>query len=190
MSSAAPLGRRICVYGPSGAGKSTFAKTLGERLGLPVVELDAIFHSRPNWDDLSTEEFREAVQARLRQHPEGWVVDGNYSPVRDLILPSADTVVWLRLPWRVVYPRLVRRTLRRVRTRELLWGVNREAGLAQLFRPKESMLWAGIQLWGAHHRKTREALATIPHSATVIELRSAGAVRRLLAPAAHEEADG
>ena len=181
MRSTASSGRRICVYGPSGSGKSTLARLIGQRLGLPVVELDAIFHSRPNWDDLSTEEFREAVISCLSTHREGWVVDGNYSPVRDLILPSADTVIWLRLPWRVVYPRLVRRTIRRVRTRELLWGVNREAGLGQLLTPKESMLWAGIQLWRPHHQKTIEALATIPHSANLIELRSPAAVRGFLA---------
>ena len=181
MSWNGDLGRRICVYGPSGSGKSTLSRALGQKLGLPVIELDAIFHSRPNWDDLSTEEFRAAVEARLREHPGGWVVDGNYSPVRDLILPSAGTVVWLRLPWRVVYPRLVKRTIRRVWTRELLWGVNREAGLGQIFKPKESMLWAGIQLWRAHQHKTLQALATIPHSAIVIELRSPSAVRRFIA---------
>ena len=181
MPDALDLGRHISIYGPSGSGKTTISLELGRRLGLPVVELDAIFHSRPDWNDLSTEEFRAAIELRLAEHPGGWVIDGNYGPVRDLILPHADTVIWLHLPWRVVYPRLVRRTLRRTRTRELLWGVNREARLAQFFRPEESMLWGGILYWRGHHERTREGLATIPHRARIIELRSPAAVRRFLA---------
>lgn len=36
--------RRIAVFGPSGSGKTTLSKQIGERLRLPVVELDALFH--------------------------------------------------------------------------------------------------------------------------------------------------
>ncbi|MCL6644731.1 MAG: (d)CMP kinase, partial [Dehalococcoidia bacterium] len=60
-----PFGRRVAVYGPSGSGKSTLARALGERLGLPVVELDAVYHARSNWQDLSREEFRAAVEGLL-----------------------------------------------------------------------------------------------------------------------------
>ena len=57
----AAIGRRVVVYGPSGSGTSTLARALAERLAVPVVELDAIYHGRPGWDDLSRDEFREAV---------------------------------------------------------------------------------------------------------------------------------
>ena len=40
--------------------------------------------------------------------------------------PQADTVVWLDLPLRVWLPRLIRRTVRRLRGREELWNGNRE----------------------------------------------------------------
>ncbi len=173
--------QRLCVYGPSGSGKSTVSRAIGQRLGLPVVELDAIFHSRPEWDDLTTAEFRRAVSAVLTEHPDGWVIEGNYGPVRDLILSAADTVVWLRLPWRVVYPRLVRRTLRRSRSGELLWGVNRERMRDQLFVPRKSMLWWGISHWRIGNRQTAEALRSMPDQARVVTLRSDREVRAFLA---------
>ena len=115
------VGRRVVVYGPSGSGKTTLARAIGEARGLPVVELDGIFH-RAGWQPTPDEEFRAAVLQRLESHADGWVFDGNWRAVRDLILPQADTVVWLRLPFRVVYPRVVRRTFRRMLTREVLWG--------------------------------------------------------------------
>ncbi|NLG68109.1 MAG: adenylate kinase, partial [Firmicutes bacterium] len=42
-----------------------------------------------------------------------WVVDGNYSRVRDILWPMADTVVWLDYPLPVILGRLLRRTARR-----------------------------------------------------------------------------
>jgi len=59
---------------------------------------------------------------------DGWVIDGNYSSkLGDLVVRAADTVVWLDLPMRVWLPRLLRRTVRRVRTKEELWNGNRES---------------------------------------------------------------
>lgn len=166
------LGRRICIYGPSGSGKTTVGRLLGRRLGIPFVELDAIFHSRPYWNDLSNEEFRARVTARLRDLDEtGWVFDGNYSEVRELILPRADSVVWLRLPWRTVYPRLFRRTISRMVRRELLWGVNRESFRLSFFSG-DSILWWGIKNWRPGLVRTQRALDEIPHHAHVVTIRS------------------
>jgi adenylate kinase family enzyme len=175
--------RRVCVYGPSGSGKSTLARALGNRLGLPVVELDAIYHARPGWGVLSPLEFRAAAEAVLAAHPHGWVVEGNYDSVRPLFLPHADLVVWLRLPWVAVYPRLVRRTFRRCASRELLWGGNRERWRDQLI-PRKSMLWWGIAHWRASNRRTAAALASFPHGGRVVRLRSDREVRHFLASVA------
>ena len=59
---------------------------------------------------------------------DGWVVDGNYSVVRDLVWDRADTVVWLDLPRLVVVRRITTRSIRRVVWREELWNGNRERG--------------------------------------------------------------
>ena len=92
------IGRRISVRGHTGSGKTTVARQLGSALGLPVVELDTLFW-RPNWQETPLEEFRAKVVEALAKHDDGWVCAGNYnSAVADLVLPMADTVVWLRPP--------------------------------------------------------------------------------------------
>ena len=177
------VGPKIAIYGPSGSGKSTLARVLGKKLGLPVVELDAIFHAYPNWVDLDRAEFREAVTALLGEHPDGWVMDGNYGMVRDLILTRADTAIWLRLPFRTVYRRLAWRTISRSVVNAELWNGNRES-LKQTFLTSDSMLWWGIKSWRPTIRRTREDLRTIPHQARVIVLRNPRQVSRLVSLAA------
>ncbi len=172
------IGPRIVVYGPSGSGKSTVARQVGEALSLSVVEMDALFH-RPNWEETPTEEFRAKVIEALAKHDDGWVCDGNYSRVRDSILPMADTVVWLRLPFRVAYWRLLRRTVTRSRSREQLWGTNRES-FRKSFMSRDSILLWGITHWKASFRIIEQALKDIPHHAAVIELRSAREVEEWL----------
>src|SRR5207245_11004359 len=78
----------------------------------------------------------------------GWVADGNYGRVRDIIWDRADTVVWLDPPRRRVMRQVIWRTLRRTATRQELWNGNREP-LGNLFRlnPEDSvMAWA----WSRH----------------------------------------
>jgi adenylate kinase family enzyme len=167
--------RKIVVYGPSGSGKSTITRELGLALDLPVIELDAVIHCRPNWNDLSPEEFRAAVTSILAEHPQGWIIDGNYSVVRDLILPNAEAAVWLRLPWRTVYPRLARRTIARSARHAPLWGGNYESWRQTLFS-RESMLWWGIAAFRRQDRSTAAVLRAGTHSAQVFELHSASEV--------------
>ncbi len=116
--------RRISVVGCPGSGKSTVARQLAAQLGVPVLELDSIFH-QPNWTELPGDEF--ARQTAAVANGDGWVIDGNYSVMCETVVwPSADTVGWLDLPRRVVMMRLLGRTLRRVLSREELWNGNRE----------------------------------------------------------------
>lgn len=173
------LGRRIAIYGPSGSGKTTIGRELAPLLGVPFVELDAVFHARPGWQDLSREEFRREAIALLAAHPDGLVFDGNYDHVRDLVLPRTDSVVWLRLPFHVVYPRLVARTLRRGFSNAELWGGNHET-LGQALFSRDSMLLWGITAGRPHHRAATRALAALPHG-PLHELRSPRAVRTFLA---------
>lgn len=167
------------VVGPSGSGKTTAAAAIGERLGLPVIELDAINHL-PNWQEMPRGEFRSTVMRRLGEATGGWVCDGNYTArVMDVVVQRADTIVWLRLPFRVVFTRLVRRTFRRAINREVLWNGNREPILWTLFNPN-SVVWYMVRTWRSGTRHIEQVIAESNARPRIIVLRSPRDVARLL----------
>jgi adenylate kinase family enzyme len=177
--------RRVSVVGTSGSGKSTVARELAAILGVPHLELDAVHH-QPGWAPLPTDEFRRIVAARAAAG--GWVIDGNYGRVRDLVWARADTVVWLDLPKRTVMRQVVWRTLRRVALRRELWNGNRERWRNFLtWNPEQSVIsWA----WHKHapdHAKYAAAAAD-PASAHLrfIRLASRRDVARFLDDARSE----
>ena len=131
--------RRIVVLGTTGSGKTTLAAELAHRLALRHVELDALYW-RPEWTPPQAVEFRDAVRKALRI--EGWVVDGNYSKVRPVVWPKADTLVWLDYSLSRILWQLWRRTWRRWAERELLWGTNRERLWHQFLTRDSLFLWA------------------------------------------------
>jgi adenylate kinase family enzyme len=138
--------RRISVVGNSGSGKTTIASGLAAALGVPHLELDAVFH-QPGWQPLETGEFRRIVADFTADG--GWVVDGNYSKVQDIVWSRADTVIWVDPPRHRVMRQLLARTLRRMATGAELWNGNREQWRNLLrLDPQESILaWA----WTNHH---------------------------------------
>ena len=96
---------------------------------------------------MPVEDFTRKVAIRL--DGDGWVVDGNYRRrVGDLVPGRADTVAWLDYSKTVVMARVVRRTLRRVLTREELWSGNKEPWSNLLsFNPERSIIaWS----WKMH----------------------------------------
>ena len=136
--------RRVVVGGSTSSGKTTFARALADRMGVPVIELDAL-HWGPNWTEVPREVFRERIARAIA--PDGWVVDGNYSVARDLTWGQADTLVWLDYPLRVVLWRLFTRTNRRIRSGEQLFGGNRER-FADAYLSRESLyLWVFRSYW-------------------------------------------
>ena len=124
--------KRIVVIGTTSSGKSTLAKNLSDKLGLNFIELDAL-HWEPDWKEAEEAVFRQRVEMALRS--EVWAVAGNYRVVRDLIWPRAEIVIWLDYPLPILLWRLIRRTMQRNFTRELLWGTNRDK------------LWKHFKLW-------------------------------------------
>lgn len=136
---------RIAVVGSPGSGKSTVASAVSVALGIPHLELDAVFHL-PGWAELPAGEFRDVVRAFTDR--DAWVVDGNYTRqgITDLVWPQADTVVWLDLPRSQTMRRVGARTIRRIFRGEKLWNGNQERW-RNLFdpRPEENILlwtWA------------------------------------------------
>ena len=145
----ARVGRRIAVIGTTGSGKTTLARALSQRLHIPHVELDSLYWE-PDWGEATLPVFRERVREALQGA--AWVVDGNYSKVRDITFGLADTVVWLDYGLPVMLWRLLRRTLRRILWREELWQGNRETWRGA-FWGRDSLFW---WLLTTYRRRRRE----------------------------------
>jgi len=172
------LGRRINVVGTTGSGKTTTARHLAERLGIPHVEMDAL-NWGPNWTPADREVLRERVAQALVG--EAWVVDGNYSSVRDIVWGRADTIVWLDYSLPVTMVQLLRRTVRRVATKEELWSGNRERFWNNFFT-RDSILWWGLTTYRRRRREYPLLLARPEYAhLAVVHLRSPRAARRWLA---------
>lgn len=139
----------MVVVGCSGSGKTTLARHLAQITGAPHVELDALYWA-PDWQPRPAAAFlRDADAATARGR---WVVDGNYGQVRDIVWPRATAIVWLDFGFPTVFGRALRRTLRRVATRESLFAGNRET-LRRTFASRESLLWWVIT---SYRPRTRE----------------------------------
>ncbi len=167
--------RRVAVTASaSGNGKTTVGRVLAERLGVPFVELDSLVHG-PNWTEISDNELRRLVEPIIAG--EGWVMDGGYRrKLGDLILEHADTIVWLDLPIRVWFPRLLRRTLRRIVRGETLWNGNRET-MRNAFWGRESLFGYALRMHFDRRRRYPAELARYE----VIRLRTPAEVDRFLA---------
>ena len=123
----------------------------------------------------------------VRLRASGWVIDGNYRSVQDLVWARADTVVWLDLPRRTVMRRVIWRTLRRVGGRVELWNGNRERwrNFFTLDKEESVIAWA----WQTHavHRARYEAARADPANRHLrfVRLRSPASVRRFLHETEH-----
>ena len=172
--------RRVSIVGSPGSGKTTVGRQLADRLGVTHVELDSIFH-QSGWTELDREEFRRRVGAAVSG--DGWVIDGNYTTVRDLVWARADTVVWLDLPRRLITRRVVVRTLRRALTRQELWNGNREP-LSNFYRldPERNIIrWAWVMHPGYIDRYAAAMTDETTAHLRFIRLRSPAEVTAFLA---------
>jgi adenylate kinase family enzyme len=165
--------RVVVVTSASGSGGTTFARAIADRLDAPFHELDALFW-RAGWVETPADEFRGLVAPIVAT--DSWVIDGSYrSKLGDLVLERSDAVVWLDLPVREWFPRLVRRTLGRIARREELWAGNRET-LANAFFSSDSLLFYAFRVHRLRRRRYPEELGRY----NLVRLRSTREVERFL----------
>ena len=151
-----PIGRRVHVIGNSSTGKSTLAKRLALALDADFVELDAL-NWLPDWVGLN-ETNPDELERRIEHATRGdaWVVGGSYTRfAQRTFWPRLDTVIFLELPVPLLLWRMLRRSWRRARTKELLWGTNIEQFWPQLAfwdNNKSLVYWIVI-----NQRRRREA---------------------------------
>lgn len=170
---------RIVVVGTSGAGKTTLARRIAALLELRHIELDAI-NWQPGWRDLSRrdpEEFFRRVAKAIQA--EAWVLDGNYSLVRDQVWRRATHLVWLDYERPVIMVRVICRTLVRAILRSELWVGNREQW-RHLLRPSHPIRWAW-STWERRRHETAERVAQREYTHLIVaRLRRPREVQRAL----------
>jgi hypothetical protein len=104
------------------------------------------------------------------------VVDGTYrSKLGTLVLDAADLIVWIDLPIQVWLPRLLRRTVRRIRTREELWNGNTETWRDAFFR-RDGLIPYAFRVFFHRRRDYPRELAPYP----VARLRTPAEVQAFL----------
>ena len=149
---------RIAVLGNTGSGKTTTARRIAQVLDVPFVELDALFWEA-NWTPAAADVFRGRVEAATAG--DRWVVDGNYSIVRDILWPRATAIVWLDYPLTVSLWRILRRSVGRALRGTELWKGNRES-LWRHFATRDSLFLLAV----TSHRPRRARIeASLVHPA-------------------------
>jgi adenylate kinase family enzyme len=130
--------KRVVVIGSSCSGKSTFSQNLAMKTKVEYIELDQL-HWLPNWEERPTEKFRELVtKATLSNR---WIVDGNYSVVRDIVWPRATTIIWLNHSFSLVLYRSITRSIIRAATKKKLFAGNIESFRQTFLSGDSIILW-------------------------------------------------
>lgn len=141
--------RRIVVIGTSCSGKTTLARKIAQQLAIKHIELDEL-HWLPDWQEREPVIFRQLVEEAIAG--DSWVVDGNYSIVRDILWPRATMIVWLDYPFSTVLFQAVKRTVTRVITRQTVCAGNTES-FRLAFLSRESIIWWVLE---TYHKRRQE----------------------------------
>jgi len=168
--------QRVLVAGSTGAGKTTAARVLATALGLPHVEMDALWHG-PGW--VPRLEFDEDVAAMLERGR--WVTEYQYRTVKASLLREAEAVVWLDHPFPLVAYRLLLRTLVRAVGRRPVYNGNVEQPSGWM-RASHPLRIVFSREFTAKRRRTEQELAEAARRGVeVVRLRGATRASRWLA---------
>ena len=115
--------KRIIIVGTSGSGKTTLGKKLSQKLNIPLVDLDEFFWL-PNWVRRTEEDFANQIKQAVNQN--SWIICGNQSKYRPLFWPKADTVIWLDLPFPLLFWRVFQRGIRQFYSKENICNGNKQ----------------------------------------------------------------
>lgn len=153
---------RVLVYGATGSGKSTCAGVVAQRTGLPLTLVDELCWE-PGWTEVPRAEQRRRIAAVVAG--DRWVIDSVYADALAFVLPRVDLVICLDYPRWLSLQRLVRRSIRRVVTRERVCNGNVEQ-LWRLFTHDSIILWHFRSF--ARKRSRMRAWAAAPEGPPVL----------------------
>jgi adenylate kinase family enzyme len=151
---------RVLVAGTSGAGKTTLASRVAALLDIPHIEIDALFHGA-GWTP------RDSFESEVHQFSAG-SCEWQYSQVRGILAQRADLFIWLDLPRALVMRQVIRRTVRRRLSRQVLWNGNVEPPLWTILTdPEHIVRWA----WTTHDKTAARVAALLQKRPDLVVVR-------------------
>lgn len=148
------INENILILGNPGSGKSYLAEEMSKILSMPLIELDEIFWG-PNWTKLDISNVHDLVKQKIEFCPH--IIEGQYPEMKDLLPSYSNTIIYIDLPLRVLFWRLLKRSIRRALYREELCGGNRETFRKLLFS-KHSMIYYIFQIFDENRRDNDEII--------------------------------
>jgi len=115
--------KRIIIVGTTGCGKTTVGKALSKKLGISFTDLDDLFWL-PNWTPRPWEEFTQLIQEKTSSPT--WIISGNQSKTRYLFWAKADTIIWLDLPFYLIFYQILKRSFVQSISREKICNGNKQ----------------------------------------------------------------
>ena len=100
--------KKIIIIGCPGSGKSTLAVKLKEKLNVPVLHLDSIYHI-DNAMHITREQLTTRVAA-FAGASDSWIIDGNYISTLEQRIMLADTIIWLNIDTSICLANVIART--------------------------------------------------------------------------------
>ena len=140
---------KINVIGCTGTGKTTLCKLIASRLTISSMDLDEIAWS-PNWTLRPQTAVAEDLCEVLKQ--DSWVIAGDYSKYRHIIMKDADYILWLDYPFWTNLSRLLKRTMRRIIYKETCCNGNYESLYLTCFTKNSIIYWFFKSFWKVKNR--------------------------------------
>ena len=155
---------RICVIGTSGSGKTTLARQLARKFAIPYLCNDELFWL-PGWR--KRPDFADRVLAATAA--DSWAFDGNLGPKYPdpEVLAQANVIIWLDYPRHVVFHRLLRRTIVRVATKQVLFSGNVERFVVNFCSRDSVLVWA-MQSYATLRRRYTGVFERLKRSRVVL----------------------
>ena len=168
---------RVVVIGSSCSCKSTFSQKLANKMALEYIELDQL-HWLPNWQERADDEFRGLVKQATAS--DTWVLDGNYSVVRDIVWPRATKIIWLNHSFSLVLYRSFTRSIVRAVTKKKLFAGNVETFKQTFFSRDSIILWV-LQTYHQKRKRYNKLLPQLKFQGIeIIELNNQKQVQQYL----------
>ena len=90
--------RKVVIFGNSGAGKSTLARQIAADEDLAHLDLDTIAWEQGDPPQRTPLEDAGAAVDKFMEAHTGWVIEGCYADLIELVLPQSPEIIFLDLP--------------------------------------------------------------------------------------------